>query len=58
VRSGSLSSALIAFALQIAVIDPGSLRLINELLETETKGRGRVETLSFSSVADGDEALE
>ncbi|PWO00062.1 Shwachman-Bodian-diamond syndrome protein [Tilletiopsis washingtonensis] len=42
----------------IAVIDPGSLRLINELLETETKGRGRVETLSFSSVADGDEALE
>ncbi|CEH14949.1 shwachman-bodian-diamond syndrome protein [Ceraceosorus bombacis] len=42
----------------IASIDPGALRQINELLENETKGRGRVETLSFSSIADGDEALE
>ncbi|PWN40395.1 putative Shwachman-Bodian-diamond syndrome protein, partial [Ceraceosorus guamensis] len=39
----------------IASIDPGALRQINELLENETKGRGRVETLSFSSIADGDE---
>lgn len=41
-------------------MDPGSLRVINELLETETKGRGKVEVLNFASVGDdaGDEMLE
>ncbi|KDN50383.1 Shwachman-Bodian-diamond syndrome protein [Tilletiaria anomala UBC 951] len=39
----------------IATIDPGALRHINEILETETKSRGRVETLSFTSIGDGGE---
>lgn len=30
----------------IATIDPGTLKSLNELLETETKGRGHVETLN------------
>lgn len=30
----------------IATIDPGALKTLNELLESETKGRGRVETLN------------
>ncbi|EPQ27026.1 uncharacterized protein PFL1_05310 [Pseudozyma flocculosa PF-1] len=44
----------------IASIDPGALRTINELLEAEIKGRGKVETLNFTTVreADGDERLE
>lgn len=37
------------------MIDPGSLRKFNELLEAETKGRGRVEVLSFTSIGDDDE---
>ncbi|CAD6957753.1 unnamed protein product [Tilletia caries] len=44
--------------MKIAMISPGSLRLINELLEEETKGRGRVETLSFATVLDGHDGDE
>lgn len=41
------------------MIDPGSLRKINELLESETKGRGKVEVLNFASIEDeDDEGLE
>jgi len=31
------------------LIDPGQFRLINELLQKECKGRGRLETLSFAA---------
>lgn len=37
------------------MIDPGSLRKINELLEAETKGRGKVEVLNFASVEEDDD---
>jgi ribosome maturation protein SDO1 len=45
--------------LQVALIDPGSFRIINELLQKEVKGkdRARVETLSFAAV-EGDERIE
>ncbi|PWZ03575.1 SBDS-domain-containing protein [Testicularia cyperi] len=44
----------------IAFIDPGALKSINELIEQEIKGRGKVETLNFTTVreGDGDERLE
>ncbi|PWN50025.1 putative Shwachman-Bodian-diamond syndrome protein [Violaceomyces palustris] len=44
----------------VAFIDPGALRVINDILETDIKGRGKVETLNFASVGegDGDERLE
>lgn len=44
----------------ICFIDPGSLKVINEMLEGEIKGRGSVETLNFTTVheGDGDERLE
>ncbi|KIK04305.1 hypothetical protein K443DRAFT_93487 [Laccaria amethystina LaAM-08-1] len=35
------------------LIDPSQFRLINELLEKECKGRGRMETLSFAATASG-----
>ena len=44
----------------IASIDPGALKVIHELIEQETKGRGKVETLNFTTIreVDGDERLE
>lgn len=45
--------------MQIATIEPGALKQINELIESETKNRGRVETLNFTSMGDaGEESLE
>lgn len=43
----------------VALIDPGSLRIINELLQKEVKGkdRARVETLSFAAM-EGEERIE
>lgn len=34
---------------QTMLIDPGQFRLINELLQKECEGRGRLETLSFAA---------
>ncbi|CDS82035.1 probable Shwachman-Bodian-Diamond syndrome protein [Sporisorium scitamineum] len=44
----------------IASIDPGALKTINELIQSEIKGRGNVETLNFTTIreGDGDERLE
>jgi ribosome maturation protein SDO1 len=33
------------------LIDPGQFRIINELLQKECKGRGRLETLVFAATA-------
>ena len=41
----------------VASIDPGSLRRINELLEAETKGRGRIEVLNFTSIGDDEDQM-
>jgi hypothetical protein len=49
------SHACLSF--QIFLIDPGTFRAIDELLQSETKGKGRLETLSLKDVEEGDEAL-
>jgi ribosome maturation protein SDO1 len=36
----------------IMLIDPGQFRVINELLQKECKGKGRIETLLFAATAD------
>jgi len=41
----------------IALIDPGQFKVINELIQAELKGKGRLETLSFAAV-EGDERIE
>ncbi|KAF8887748.1 SBDS protein C-terminal domain-containing protein [Infundibulicybe gibba] len=33
----------------VMLIDPGQFRIINELLQKECKGRGRIETMSFAA---------
>jgi ribosome maturation protein SDO1 len=33
------------------LIDPGQFRVINELLQKECKGRGKIETLVFAATA-------
>ncbi|KAG6918696.1 hypothetical protein DXG01_012514 [Tephrocybe rancida] len=35
----------------IMLIDPGQFRVINEILQKECKGRGRIETMTFSATA-------
>ena len=42
----------------IGTIDPGSLRILNELLEVETKGKGKLETLSTFVATEGDAGAE
>lgn len=37
------------------MIDPGALRKMNELLEVEMKGRGKVEILNFTAAGDDDD---
>lgn len=39
------------------MIDPGYYREIDELVRSETKGRGTVEVLSLKEVEEGDEML-
>ncbi|KAJ9099125.1 hypothetical protein QFC21_004004 [Naganishia friedmannii] len=34
----------------IMLIDPGQFRVLNELLESETKGRGRMESMGYAAV--------
>ncbi|KAF8238436.1 Shwachman-Bodian-diamond syndrome protein [Tricholoma matsutake] len=36
----------------VMLIDPGQFRVINEILQKECKGRGRIETMSFAATAD------
>ncbi|ORZ34056.1 SBDS protein C-terminal domain-domain-containing protein [Catenaria anguillulae PL171] len=40
------------------LIDPGQYRVLSELMQAETRGKGRVEVLNLSEVVDGDEKLE
>ncbi|KAI9139926.1 SBDS protein C-terminal domain-containing protein [Paraphysoderma sedebokerense] len=40
------------------LIDPGHFRTITDLLQNETKGRGRVELLNLSDAIEGEETLE
>ncbi|PIL36325.1 hypothetical protein GSI_00013 [Ganoderma sinense ZZ0214-1] len=35
----------------VMLIDPGQIRVINELLQKECKGRARLETLTFAATA-------
>lgn len=37
---------------QVMLIEPSQIRTINELLQKECKGKGRVETLTFAATAD------
>lgn len=43
----------------VALIDPGSFKLIDELLQRELKGKGgaRIETMSFAAL-EGEERIE
>ncbi|GAA5854432.1 hypothetical protein JCM3766R1_006345, partial [Sporobolomyces carnicolor] len=41
----------------VALIDPGSFRVIDEILQKEVKGPKKIETMAFSAVGD-DERIE
>ncbi|RNA43293.1 ribosome maturation SBDS [Brachionus plicatilis] len=42
----------------IGIIDPGSFREIDEILQSETKGKGVMEVISFKEMVEGEEKLE
>ncbi|XP_017590766.1 PREDICTED: ribosome maturation protein SBDS [Corvus brachyrhynchos] len=42
----------------VCLIDPGCFREIDELIRSETKGKGSLEVLSLKDVEEGDEKLE
>ena len=46
-----LSHVLTMYSTKTMLIDPGQFRVINELLQKECKGRGRLETLTFAATA-------
>lgn len=37
------------YFLQVMLIDPGQFRIINDLLQKECKGKGRIETMTFAA---------
>lgn len=43
---------------QVCLIDPGCFREIDELIRSESKGKGTLEVLSLKDVEEGDEKLE
>ena len=45
------SSFLTAHVRQVMLIDPGQFRVINELLQKECKGKGKLETMTFTATA-------
>lgn len=42
---------------QVCLMDPGCYCKVDEVVRTETKGRGMVEVLSLKDVEEGDEIL-
>ena len=42
----------------MALVDPGCFRLIDEVVRTDSKGRGSVEVLSLKDIEEGDEVLK
>ncbi|PSR72437.1 hypothetical protein PHLCEN_2v11688 [Hermanssonia centrifuga] len=46
-----LKHYLITMDSQVMLIDPGQFRVMNELLQKECKGKGRIETMSFAATA-------
>ena len=43
---------------QVCLIDPGSFRVVDDLVRSETKGQGHMELLSLKEVTEGEETLE
>ena len=41
--------------MQIALVDPGNYRQINELLQSESKGKGQLEIMNLREKEEGDE---
>jgi len=44
-------SGLLISSSQVMLIDPGQFKVINELLQKECKGKGKLETLTFAATA-------
>ena len=43
--------------LQVVLVDPGRLRDLEDILRSDTKGKGRLEVLTLKDIEEGDETL-
>lgn len=49
---GSVSSVFApTHVWQVMLIDPGQFKVINELLQKECRGKGKLETMTFTATA-------
>ena len=46
---------LLFFHPQVILVDPGVYREVNDLVSSETKGKGQVDMLSLKEVEEGEE---
>ena len=44
--------------MKVCLIDPGSFREVDEVVRSDTKGKGSVEVLSLKDMEEGDEILQ
>ena len=49
--------SFVCVSLQVCLMDPGCYCKVDEVVRTETKGKGMVEVLSLKDVEEGDEIL-
>lgn len=49
IRAYYLFGRDLTYSSQTMLIDPGQFRVLNELLQKECKGRGRIETMTFAA---------
>ena len=43
---------------QVVLVDPGCYREIEEVVRTDTRGKGTIEMLNLKAVTEGEETLE
>lgn len=55
--SHTYTGLILLIGKKIGLIDPGQFRVLNDLLQTELKGRARLETLNLSA-SRGEERIE
>ena len=44
--------------LQVVLVDPGCYRELEEVVRTDTRGKGKVEMLDLKAITEGEEKLE
>ena len=57
-RDSKLPKLFRTYHLKVCLIDPGSFREVDEVVRSDTRGKGSVEVLSLKDMEEGDEILQ